>query len=356
LAVAIIVKVDPVTPEKDKIRVAAEAIRAGKLVAFPTETVYGLGADAMNGEASRKIFEAKGRPADNPLIVHVADFEQLFQVAKDISDEVYKVVRTVWPGPITFVLKKAPGVPKEVTANLDTVAVRMPAHPVALELIRQSETPIAAPSANLAGRPSPTTAEHVIEDLGDKVDVIIDGGPTFFGVESTIINVAVKPPVLLRPGPFTVEELRNFFPDLIVPEFAEGKEEAAIALAPGMKYRHYAPQKRMIVVENREAFRKAVETLSKSRKLIVLCSKEECENVKGENVTEIVLGSETNLYEIARNLFDSFRKVDKTEGDLAVIHSFPERGIGLAIMNRIRKASGFQIARSLEEAMRLAGD
>jgi L-threonylcarbamoyladenylate synthase len=351
-----VIKVDPVTPEPEKIKPAAEAIKAGKLVAFPTETVYGLGADAMNGEAAKKIYLAKGRPMDNPLIVHIANFEQLNEVAREVSEEVFRLARTVWPGPITFVLKRNPRVPLETTAGLDTVAVRMPAHPVALELIRQSETPIAAPSANRAGKPSPTLAEHVIEDLDDRVDVVLDGGQTFFGVESTIINLTVKPPVLLRPGPFTVEELRNFFPDLIVPEFAEGKKEAEVALAPGMKYRHYAPDKRLIVVEKRQAFEDAVRRLSQKRKVIVLCSKEECERLKDVQAPKIVLGSEENLYEIARNLFDSLRKVDKTEGELALIHSFPEKGIGLAIMNRIRKASGFLIAKSAEEAERLAGN
>ncbi len=349
-----IIRVDPVNPERDKIAVAAEVIKRGGLVAFPTETVYGLGADAMNGEAAKKVYLAKNRPMDNPLIVHIADFEQLNEVASNVPEEVFRIAKTVWPGPITFVLKKAPKVPKETTAGLDTVAVRMPAHPVALELIRQSETPIAAPSANLATKPSPTRAEHVIEDLFGKIDVIIDGGETFFGVESTIVNLTVKPPVLLRPGPFTVEELRNFFPDLIVPEFAEGKKEAEIALAPGMKYRHYAPQKPLIVVESRRAFEEAVAQLSSRVKLVALCSKEECSKLP-ENVQKIELGREENLYEIARNLFDSFRRVDKTDAQLALIHSFPEKGIGLAIMNRVRKASGFKIAKTVDEVLKLAG-
>ena len=349
-----VIKVDPVTPEKEKIAIAAEVIKKGGLVAFPTETVYGLGADAMNGEAAKKVYIVKNRPMDNPLIVHISDFEQLNEVASQVPEEVFRVAKTVWPGPITFVLKKAPAVPKETTAGLDTVAVRMPAHPVALELIRESETPIAAPSANLATRPSPTRAEHVIEDLNGKVDVILDGGETFFGVESTIVNLTVSPPVLLRPGPFTVEELRNFFPDLIVPDFASGKREAEVALAPGMKYRHYAPQKPLIVVEGRKAFEEAVAQLSGRVKVVALCSEEECSKLP-ESVQKIVLGKEENLYEIARNLFDSFRKVDKTDAQVALIHSFPERGIGLAIMNRVRKASGFKIARTVEEVVRLAG-
>lgn len=258
----LVLKVDPLNPEIQKIREASEVIKRGGLVSFPTETVYGLGANAYDGNACLKIFQAKNRPPDNPLIVHIAELDQLFDVAVDINEKVLEIVQVIWPGPLTLILKKSSKIPKEVSAGLDTVAVRMPAHPIALQLIRESGVPIAAPSANLATRPSPTRAEDVLNDLNGRVDIIIDGGHTFFGVESTIVNVTSNPPTLLRPGPFTVEELRSFFPDIQVPEFARGLGEADIALAPGMKYRHYAPSKKIILIENRSLMRKVVDLLS----------------------------------------------------------------------------------------------
>lgn len=344
----IILKVDPLNPEIDKIRIAAKYIREGGLVAFPTETVYGLGADAYNPEAALKVYKAKNRPVDNPLIIHIADLTQLFDVATDIPDIALDVAQKVWPGPLTFVLKKTDRVPKETTGGLDTVAVRMPAHPIALQLIRESGVPIAAPSANLATRPSPTKAEHVIQDLYGKIDVIIDGGETFFGVESTIINLTVNPPELLRPGPFTLEELRNFFPEIIVPrEVMEGGFK--VALAPGMKYKHYAPQKRLLLVENETIFKDVVKTLRQKYKVAVLCTKEVADEF---NEPKIVLGSKENLYEIAKNLFDSFRKLDTLDVDLGVMEGLPLKGIGLAIMNRARKASSFSIIKELEDVKR----
>ena len=342
-----IIKIDPLNPEIDKIRIAANVIRNGGTVAFPTETVYGLGANAYDGKACLKIFEAKNRPVDNPLIVHIAEFEQLYDVAREIPDKVLEVAQTVWPGPLTFVLKKTDKIPKEVSAGLDTVAVRMPAHPIALQLIRESGVPIAAPSANLATKPSPTRAEDVIADMNGRADVIIDGGHTFFGVESTIINVSVNPPVLLRPGPFTVEELKKIFGEITIPEFAEGKKEAEIALAPGMKYRHYAPSTKLLMVENRKIFSEVVNLLKKKYKVAVLVPKE-LEN-EFKDVPHIILGSDENLYEVAKNLFDAFRDLDKLNVDLGLIVSFPERGIGFAIMNRARKATGFSIIKEIND-------
>ncbi len=347
-----IIKVDPLNPEIDKIRIAAEVIKKGGLVAFPTETVYGLGGDALNPEAAVKVFKAKNRPMDNPLIVHISDLDQLFEVARNIPDHVLEVAQKVWPGPLTFVLPKTDKVPKETTGGLDTVAVRMPAHPIALQLIRESGVPIAAPSANLATRPSPTRAEDVIDDLDDKVDVIIDGGETFFGVESTIINVTVDPPVLLRPGPFTVEELEKLFGKIVVPEEIR-TGGFKVALAPGMKYKHYAPRKKMLLVENMSIFREVVETLRKKYKVAVLCSTEMASMFDDP---KIILGSEKNLYEVAKNLFASFRKLDTLDVDLGVLQSFPETGIGLAIMNRARKASGMSIIKEMGDIEKYVGN
>lgn len=342
-----VLSVDPLRPDVEKIRIAASAIRRGELVAFPTETVYGLGADAFNAKASRLIFEAKGRPADNPLIVHVASYDQAASLG-EFPEDIAEIARRVWPGPITFVVKKRAPLPDVVTAGLPTVALRCPAHPVALKLIEESGVPIAAPSANKAGRPSPTEASHVLEDLGDKVHIILDAGRTFFGVESTIIDVTKRPPVLLRPGPFTLEELRSIFGEIKVPEFARGLGEADVALAPGMKYRHYAPETPLVVVDFdlsaavREAHRRGL-------RVAVLCIMDKC--AEGDAVVK--LGSD--LYEVARNLYDGLRRVDKLGVDLALSPAVEERGIGLAIMNRLRKAAGFKVAKTLNELLDFIG-
>jgi L-threonylcarbamoyladenylate synthase len=345
----VIIKIDPLNIEKEKLKEAAEVIKRGGLVAFPTETVYGLGANALNANAVKKIYEVKNRPIDNPLIIHIENINQLFEIATEVSDEVLEISRKVWPGPLTFILRRNPKVPLITTGGKDTVAVRMPAHPIALNLIKESEVPIAAPSANLSGRPSPTKAEHVIKDLYGKVEVIIDGGETFFGVESTILDLTKKPPVLLRPGPFTVEELEKIFGKIIVPEEVKGFREFSISLAPGMKYKHYSPLTPLILVENKRLLNKVIEILtSKGKKVAVLCSRELAKNVSN-NVELIILGSEENLYEIAKNLFDSFRKLDELNVDVGIMQGFSERGIGLAIMNRSRKASGYKIVKSEED-------
>ncbi|BBG24081.1 L-threonylcarbamoyladenylate synthase [Sulfuracidifex tepidarius] len=348
-----VIKVDPVNPEAEKIRKAADLVKKGEIVAFPTETVYGLGGDAYNAEAARKVFQAKNRPMDNPLIVHIADHEQLLDVAKEIPDKVMEITQIVWPGPLTFILKKTDSIPKETTGGLDTVAVRMPAHPVALMLIRESGVPIAAPSANTATKPSPTTAEHVKQDMDGRIPMIVDGGETFFGVESTIINMTVSPPALLRPGPFTLEELEKLLGEIYVPPQLKGIGEFDKALAPGMKYKHYAPSKKMVMVEDNSIFLDAVKMISSKRKIAVLCSKEVEVKVPPQ-IPRIVLGSEENLYEIARNLFSAFRKLDTLDVEMGVIQSFPEKGIGMAIMNRARKACGFSSIRNLKEAEQYA--
>ncbi len=290
---------------------------------------------------------------DNPLIVHIADLNQLEEVAANLSSEVMEFAQKVWPGPLTFVLKRNPKVPLETTGGLETVAVRMPAHPVALQLIRESEVPIAAPSANLATRPSPTLAEHVIQDLGEEVDVVLDGGETFFGVESTIINLTVSPPVLLRPGPFTVEELNNLIGEIVIPKQITEGGEFNVALAPGMKYKHYAPKKNLYLVQKKSMFKEVLHVLRERRRVAALCSQETCEDVPEP---KIILGSNDNLYTVAKNLFKSFRQLDDLDVDMGVMEPFPEKGIGLAIMNRAKKASGFMIIRSIEEAREIAGN
>lgn len=350
-----IVRLDPANIDINVIEMCANVIRSGGIVAFPTETVYGLGADAFNPRAVLKIFKAKNRPPDNPLIIHIASLDQLHSVAVDIPELAWKLIERVWPGPLTLILRRRRSVPREVTGGLDTVAVRMPAHPVALKLIELSRTPIAAPSANLSGTPSPTTAQHVIDDLYGRVDVIIDAGRTLFGVESTIINVLTDPPTLLRPGPITVEQIKSILGiDIRVPEFAKGIVESNVALSPGVKYKHYAPKTPIVLVELEDytniqrlaliVRRVALDHAKSGKRVVILASKETEKYYKGFNV--IVLGSRSNLYEVARNLFETLRKLDKLGVDIAVAEGYENKGLGLTIMNRLRKASGPNIVKA----------
>lgn len=345
-----IIKIDPVNPEESILVEAAEVIKRGGLVAFPTETVYGLGADAYNRDAVRRIFEAKKRPVDNPLIVHICDLEWLESVARNIPEKARRIAERLWPGPVTLVLWKSHEIPAEVTAGLPKIAVRFPSHPVAMGLIRHSGVPIAAPSANLAGRPSPTTAQHVIQDLYGRVDVILDGGKTLFGVESTIIDLTSEPPKLLRPGPIPVEDLERVLGTQIsIPDHARGLSEAEIAESPGMKYRHYAPETPLKLIEaldyhdlasySAKVLEIAEEYRSRGFKVVILASRETCQIYVERGFEVIELGSRKNFYEMARNLFNSLRKVDELRADLAIAEGFEERGLGLTIMNRLRKAA-----------------
>ena len=351
-----VLRVDPQNIDIDVIREAAEAIRRGGTVAFPTETVYGLGADTYNPEAVKKVFIAKRRPMDNPLIVHIRSMEQLYEVAVKVPPEAERLARRFWPGPMTLLLWKAERVPPEVTAGRPTVAVRMPAHPVALALIRESGVPIAAPSANLAGRPSPTTGEHVVRDLYGRVDVILDAGETVYGVESTIVDLTRDPPVLLRPGGLPVEEVeRELGKRVEVPQFARGLGQADVALAPGMKYRHYAPLKRLVIVEGdyadlRAYASKVIDVVrreaAKGVRPVVLCSSETAPYYEAQGIRYVELGPRSNIFIVARNLFKTFRLIDELlDVDAAFMEGFEERGLGLAVMNRARKASGFSIIR-----------
>lgn len=343
-----ILQVNPINPETDKIIEAAAIIKSGGTVAFPTETVYGIGADAFNPKACVKIFEAKSRPMDNPLIVHISSLKQLNDVAAKVGNDFIEKAKILWPGPVTFILKKNGRIPDEVSAGLDTVAVRMPAHPIALRLIDESG-PIAAPSANTSQRPSGTKARHVAFDLDGKVDMILDGGESAFGIESTIINMTVTPPVLLRPGAFTIEELEKYIGKVTVPDGLNMMvHEAGTPMAPGMKYRHYSPDKRLVAIKGRELLVDACVVASKDRRIAVICSDEMAKLVP-ENIKVIKLGRESSLYEIAKNLFDSFRKIDQMDVELALVQTFPERGIGLALMNRIIKASGYGPVGSIDE-------
>lgn len=348
----LLIKVDALNPDPVQIRRAAKIILEGGLVAFPTETVYGLGASTYNDEAIKRIYVVKNRPMDNPSIVHISSMEQLHEVVEYVPDWLEEKLKVIWPGPFTVILRKSSRISYTASCGLDTVAVRMPAHPVALALIRES-TPISAPSANISGKPSPTRAEHVINDLWGKVEAIIDAGETFFGVESTIVDFTKNPPVLYRPGPFTMEELRQLFGEILVPNEAKGIGQFSQALAPGMKYRHYAPDKPMVVAECDDVDRLvrlttdiALDEVRRGNHVVVLCSKETCDKYESQGLRTIAMGSRSNLYEVARNLFHVLRIVDAAKDiDFVVAEGYPEVGIGLAIMNRLRKAAGHQIVR-----------
>ncbi len=342
-----ILRVNPRRPEPWVIGEAAEVIRRGGTVAFPTETVYGLGADALNPEAVRKIFWAKRRPADNPLIVHIAEPGWVDRLAEEVPEEAARLAERFWPGPLTLVLRKSRVVPDITTSGLETIAVRMPRHPVALALIRESGRPIAAPSANLAGRPSPTTAQHVAEDLMGRVDLILDGGPTEIGVESTVIDLTVHPPQVLRPGGVSVEELRKVLGVVELHPAAVGRAGGERPRSPGMKYRHYAPRAELIVVEGEPGkVAKKVEELARGyrtlgRRVGILATDENLGRYRSGKAVSV--GSRKNPDTIARNIFRVLREMDKEGVDVIIAEGIPEEGIGLAVMNRLRKASGFNI-------------
>lgn len=329
---------------------AAEILRKGGLVAFPTETVYGLGANALDETAAKKIYAAKGRPSDNPLIAHISCMEELPGLVEEIPEAGRKLAEMYWPGPLTMIFPKKSVVPYGTTGGLDTVAVRMPSDPVANRLIKLAGIPVAAPSANTSGRPSPTKAEHVIEDMDGKIEMIIDGGEVGIGVESTIVDVSGPVPTLLRPGAITIEMLRETLgkvdvdPAILGPVSADVKPKA-----PGMKYRHYAPKADMVLVEgdmeqvveyiNREAG-KAREA---GKRVGIICTKES-RNCYPEGLLEII-GSREHEETVAHNLFAVLRDFDERQVDCIFSESFSRDRLGQAIMNRLCKAAGYHIVK-----------
>ncbi len=338
-----IIKVNPKKPEREIIEKAAKIIKKGGLVAFPTETVYGLGASAFDKKAIRKIFKVKKRPIDNPVIVHIADFKDLKKLAKKIPKEVKILAKKFWPGPLTLVLPKKKIVPDEVTAGAKTVAIRMPKNKIALELIKISGVPIAAPSANLAGRPSPTTAQHVFEDLGDKIDLILDGGKTKVGIESTVLDLTTKPPLILRPGGISLEKLKKVLKNVKPHPFLKGERlKNKILKSPGMKYRHYAPKAPLILIEEKNKIKKIknlIKIYKKKKKIVGVLATKENEKFYKKADLILVVGSQKNLNQIAKNLFKTLREFDKRKVDVILAEGFPEKGIGFAIMHRLKKAA-----------------
>lgn len=347
----ILLKTDPLNPDRDIVRKAAEILLRHGIVAFPTETVYGLGAVAFYEDAVRKIFLAKMRPPDNPLIIHISDLAMLYELSSSIPEVVYLLAKKFWPGPLTIVLPKSPKVPKVTTGGLEKVAVRMPAHPVASLLIRETGLPIAAPSANLSGKPSPTTAQHVIEDLYGRIDAILDAGETIYGIESTIIDLTTDPPTLLRPGPYPVEAIEEAIGRrIMIPDFARGLGEAEVALAPGVKYRHYAPKSKLILVEGlgsekvTDAINVLLRKLPQDKSVCLALTRETLDALEIHYPLKVfVLGSKNNAYEIAHNLFKVLRELDREMCDITITEGVEEKGLGLAVMNRLRKASYLRV-------------
>ena len=335
-------------PQPELLAAPAEELIKGGLVAFPTETVYGLGANALDPEAVAGIYAAKGRPSDNPLIVHIADKTDLELLAAEVSPNAWVLTEKFWPGPLTIIVKKAPNVPYITTGGLETVAVRQPDSPAARELIRLSGVPIAAPSANISGRPSPTSAEAVFEDLDGKIAYIIDTGPSYIGVESTIIDCTTPVPTLLRPGGITMEMLVETLGELeIDPAISD---EALVARAPGMKYKHYAPKapvllfegvtgKRLTAMQEKLALFKA-----EGKKTGCLIAKETADILKTADFT-VVYGSRNSLDAVAANLFSALRSFDSISVDIILVEGVAEQGLGLAVMNRLRKAAGYNIVK-----------
>ncbi len=348
----VILKVDSNNPEVKKIQLAAEIIRRGGLVAFPTETVYGLGADALNGDAVLRLFEAKKRPLDNPPIVHVVDIAEVAGLVAQVPKKSEVLMKRFWPGPLTLVFKRSSQIPKESTAGLDTIAIRIPNHKVAQALIRQAHCPIAAPSANLSGKPSPTTAQHVYEDLNGRIDAIIDGGAANIGVESTVVDLSCDPPMLLRPGGTPYEALKAVMPDLVLHPFVAAEVELPLEQirSPGMKHKHYAPNAEVILVEGTvEAVTQKIGDLVDSYtangvKVAVLATDETLQVYNAE-VTRS-MGSRRNLSSVAQNLFRLLREVDTQGVKVILAEGVPQEGLGLAVMNRLRKASGYHIIRA----------
>ncbi len=348
----LLLKINPEKPEIEKVQTAAEFIRKGGLVAFPTETVYGLGADALDSDAVLALFKAKHRPLDNPPIVHVENVDEVYRLAKYVPTKAKLLMQQFWPGPLTLILERSNLVPDVTVAGLNTIAIRMPKNKIALELIKESKCPIAAPSANLAGKPSPTTAKHVWDDLNGNIDVILDGGPTNIGVESTVLDLTVSPPQILRPGGTSLEMLKKIIPSVKLHPFVAAEQEISIneARSPGMKHKHYAPKAKLILVEGstQAVIRKVKELIiyyrCKDDHVGVLATDETMS--KYDSAVIKSLGSRFNLESVAHNLFRLLREFDVEGVDVIIVESVPTEGLGLAVMNRLRKASGYNIVKA----------
>ena len=335
------------TPDADAYRLASDLLNRGNLVAFPTETVYGLGANALNPEAVLSIFAAKGRPADNPLIVHIHDRSQLRDLCS-VPPLAEQLMDAFWPGPLTMLFVRKPAVPPEVTAGLPTVAIRMPSHPVASAMLKTCGLPVAAPSANSSGSPSPTTADHVLDDMNGKIPLILDGGPCDVGLESTVLDLCHDQPMILRPGGITKEMLESELGQevLLAGSILRPLGENEVALPPGMRYKHYAPKGTVTLVEGPEEKtvpmlrRLCLEQKQNGKKACVLCFTEHLEALSDCNPHDI--GPASSPGEIARRLFVTLRRLDEEGMEAVFSEVIPPEGMGLAVMNRLGRAAAFR--------------
>ena len=343
-----VVKIDPFQIDENEMKEAAELIRKGELVAFPTETVYGLGADALNEDAAKKIYAAKGRPSDNPLIIHITNMKALEKIVSEVPEKAVKVAEKYWPGPLTMIVWKNEKVPYETTGGMDTVAIRMPNHPVALALIDESGCMIAAPSANTSGKPSPTEAGHVALDLDGKIPMILDGGPVGIGIESTIIDLTEKVPMILRPGYITKEMLEEVLGEEVrIDPGIIASDSTKKPKAPGMKYKHYAPKADLVLVEGeQEAVVAEINALVREKQAaglkVGVVATDETESLYQADYV-VTIGARSDEDAIARHLYKILREFDDWNVDAIYSESFSTPRIGQAIMNRLMKAAGHQV-------------
>ena len=327
--------------EKD-ISEAAKILKSGGLVAIPTETVYGLAANAFDETAIKKIFLAKGRPSDNPLIVHISDIDEIYNLVSEFTCEAQKLANSFWPGPLTIILKKSKIIPDSVSGGLDSVAVRLPDNIIARKIIKEAGFPLAAPSANLSGKPSPTNASHVFSDLSGKIEAILDAGPCKVGLESTVVSLCNDVPKILRPGAVTVEQLENVLGKVEVDEAVFNKlSENVPPLSPGLKYKHYAPNAKVVILNgSREKYLNYVNSHA-DENILALCYSEDIKDLK---VPAITYGTELDSKMQAEVLFDALRNIDQVKNVDLVFARCPEKnGIGLAVFNRLIRAAGFNI-------------
>jgi len=347
----VVLKIDAINPDLRKILLAANFIKEGKLVAFPTETVYGLGVDALNAQAVTAIFKAKNRPFDNPPIVHVSRISDVHRLVDEIPFNARVLIKRFWPGPLTLIFRRSRIVPDVTVAGLDTIAVRMPRQNVALALIKKSNCPIAAPSANLSGKPSPTAASHVLEDLNGKIDMILDAGPTTIGVESTVLDLTVDPPQILRPGGTTLEALKAALGKVELSSAVTAEKPVTLekARSPGILHKHYSPNAEVVLIEGESSrvIKKIMELnrnyRDEGRRVGILCTSEIQKQVDADLVK--AFGSKNDLESIAHSLFRLLREFDSEGTNVILVQGLSTKGLGLAIMNRLRKASGYKIVK-----------
>ncbi|KNY28524.1 L-threonylcarbamoyladenylate synthase [Pseudobacteroides cellulosolvens] len=344
----IIKTIDKNSIDIKNIGIAADILKSGGLVAFPTETVYGLGANALDEKAVSEIFVAKGRPSDNPLIVHVCNVEMVKRLVKNIPELAFKLMEKFWPGPLTLIMEKSSRVPEIITAGLSTVAIRMPSHPIALKIIEESQVPVAAPSANISGKPSPTEAKHVIEDLMGKVELIIDGGSSQVGLESTVLDVTVNPPMILRPGGITKEQLEEAVGKIDIDKaILSDHLEDIKPRAPGMKYTHYSPKADVIIIEGKveacvEKIRELAESYKRDGIPVGILATEQTKGLYTVG-TVMSLGDRKMPDTIASSLFRELRHLDDKGVRVILAEAIEDTGVGLAVMNRMKKAAGYNI-------------